>query len=106
MAAAALDSPRLRAVQAQRIASLFRALGDPARVRLVNLLATSPEPLCVCKLTKPLGLAQATVSHHLKVLVEAGLVVREERGKWTYVALDPAACAELGRIVDFEACCT
>ena len=62
-------------------AELFKALGDPARVRIVNLLATSGEPVCACELYEPLGLSQPTVSHHLKKLVDAGLLEREQRGQ-------------------------
>jgi len=72
-------------------AALFAALGNAARVRIVNLLAAGDGPVCLCNLIEPLGLAQATVSQHLKRLVEAGLVLREERGKWSYFSLDAAA---------------
>src|ERR1041385_5698746 len=72
-------------------ATVFAALGNPARVRLVNLLAGSDEPVCLCHLIEPVGLAQATVSGHLKKLVDAGLVVREERGKWSYFLINAAA---------------
>src|SRR5436309_15935357 len=72
-------------------AALFAALGNPARVKIVNLLAAGDGPVCLCNLIEPLGLAQATVSQHLKRLVEAGLVLREERGKWSYFWLDPEA---------------
>ena len=53
---------------------MFKALADPTRVRIVSMLARSPEPVCVCELTPPLGLSQPTVSHHLKKLVQAGLL--------------------------------
>jgi ArsR family transcriptional regulator, arsenate/arsenite/antimonite-responsive transcriptional repressor len=86
-------------------AALFRALGDPARVRIVNVLASSGEPVCVCELVEVLGLAQATVSHHLRKLVDAGLLVREERGKWSFFSIEPAACLRLASLVDFEGCC-
>jgi ArsR family transcriptional regulator len=77
--------------EATATAAVFAALGSPARVRLVNLLASSDEPVCLCNLIGPLGLAQATVSQHLKRLVEAGLVLREERGKWSYFSLRAGA---------------
>jgi ArsR family transcriptional regulator, arsenate/arsenite/antimonite-responsive transcriptional repressor len=64
--------------QAEATARLFKALADPARVKIVNLLATSPEPVCV--ITEPLGLSQPTVSHHLKRLLDVGLPDREQRG--------------------------
>ncbi|MHB8470389.1 MAG: ArsR/SmtB family transcription factor [Gaiellaceae bacterium] len=103
--AAPIGGARLSRAEAGATAALFRALGEPARVSIVNLLATSAVPVCVCDLVEPLGLAQATVSHHLKKLAAAGLVVREERGKWTYVSLDPVGCKRLGDLVDFESCC-
>ena len=71
-----LSAPRLSATEAEATAALFKALGDPARVRLVNLLALSDEPVCVCELIDPLGLSQPTVSHHLKKLTTAGLLRR------------------------------
>ena len=86
--------------EAEATARLFRALGDPARVRIVNLLATSDEPVCVCELVEPLGLTQPTVSHHLKKLTEAGLLAREQRGVWAYYSLDEDALATLGGLVD------
>jgi ArsR family transcriptional regulator, arsenate/arsenite/antimonite-responsive transcriptional repressor len=70
---------------AQRIAGLLKVLAEPARLRLLSLIQAQPEgEACVCHLTTPLGLAQPTVSHHLKVLLEAGLVEREQRGSWAY----------------------
>ena len=71
--------------QAEQIARVFKALGDPTRVRLLSLIAASDTgELCICDLTDPVGLAQPTVSHHMKLLVEAELVTREQRGKWAY----------------------
>lgn len=70
---------------AQELAKVFKALGDPNRVKLLSLIAASASgEMCVCDLTKPVGLSQPTVSHHMKLLVEAGLVTREQRGKWAY----------------------
>jgi ArsR family transcriptional regulator len=69
-------------------------------VRIVNLLATSDEPVCVCELVEPLGLTQPTVSHHLKKLTDAGLLAREQRGVWAYYSLDEDALATLGGLVD------
>jgi ArsR family transcriptional regulator len=88
---APLAAPNLDEGEAAATAALFAALGNPARVKLVNALAAGDGPVCLCDLTEPLGLAQATVSQHLKRLVEAGLVHREERGKWSYFSLDPQA---------------
>ena len=72
---------------ADATAALFRALADPHRVRVVNLLAVSGESVCVCDLTDTLGLSQPTVSFHMKKLVDAGLLEREQRGVWAYYAL-------------------
>jgi ArsR family transcriptional regulator len=93
--------------EASATAALFAALGNPARVRLVNVLASSGEPVCLCNLIEPLGLAQATVSQHLKRLVEAGLVRREERGKWSYFSLDSEAFERVAALADLPkgACC-
>ena len=88
--------------EAEATAALFRTLADPARVRVLNLLATSEEPVCVCNLTEPLGLSQPTVSHHLKKLVDAGLLAREQRGKWAYFSLKPEAVEQLRSIIQFE----
>lgn len=103
--AAALDSRKLSDRDAETIAGLFKAIADPTRVRLVNLLANAGEPRCVCELVDELDLAQATISHHLKVLLGAGLLRREERGKWSFFSLEPEACRRLGTLVDFETCC-
>ena len=97
---APLAAPVLSDEEAAATAALFRALGDPARVRIVNLLATSGEPVCVCHLIEPLGLSQPTVSHHLKKLVDAGLLEREQRGKWAYFSLKPVATARLASLAD------
>jgi ArsR family transcriptional regulator len=69
-------------------------------VRIVNALVTSHEPVCVCYLIEPLGLSQPTVSHHLKKLVDAGLLDREQRGKWAYFTLKPEAAARLAALAD------
>lgn len=97
---APLDESSLSDDEAEAAAQLFKALADPARVRLVNLLATSDGPVCACDLIEPLGLAQPTVSHHLKKLTDAGLLEREQRGKWAYFSLDREAAAELAGLVD------
>ena len=81
---APLAAPVLSDEEAQATAAVFRALGDPARVRIVNVLATRGGEVCVCELTEPLGLTQPTVSHHMKKLRDAGLVEREQRGSWAY----------------------
>jgi ArsR family transcriptional regulator len=102
---APLDAETLSDEEAEATAALFRALGDPARVKLLNLLATTGEACCVCELIEPLGLAQPTVSHHLKRLVDAGLLAREQRGRWAFYSLDEGALERL-RGVTALACCT
>jgi ArsR family transcriptional regulator, arsenate/arsenite/antimonite-responsive transcriptional repressor len=84
---APLGTPSLSDDQAKLTARLFKALADPHRVKIVNLLANRPDPVCVCDFTAPLGLSQPTVSHHLKKLVVAGLLEREQRGTWAYYSL-------------------
>ena len=99
---APLASPVLSDGEAEATAALFRSLGDPARVRIVNLLATSDEPVCICNLTGPLGLSQPTVSHHMKKLLDAGLVDREQRGKWAYFSLKDDALRTLAAVADLK----
>jgi ArsR family transcriptional regulator, arsenate/arsenite/antimonite-responsive transcriptional repressor len=96
---APLSSPVLSADEAEATATLFRALADPARVRLVNILATEGT-VCVCELTEPLGLSQPTVSHHLKKLTDAGLVEREQRGRWAYFSIKHEAMDRLAGLAD------
>jgi ArsR family transcriptional regulator len=75
----------LAAEDAEQLASALKAIADPARLRLLSLIQAQPgHEACVCHLTDPLGLTQPTVSHHLKVLLQAGLVEREQRGSWAY----------------------
>ena len=75
----------LAAREADLLASALKAIADPARLRLLSLIQAQPgHEACVCHLTEPLGLSQPTVSHHLKVLLQAGLVEREQRGSWAY----------------------
>ena len=88
-------APTLSDDEADATARLFRAIGDPARVRILNVLATNTDAVCVCNLIEPLGLSQPTVSHHLKTLTDAGLLDREQRGKWAYFSLKPEASSRL-----------
>jgi ArsR family transcriptional regulator, arsenate/arsenite/antimonite-responsive transcriptional repressor len=82
----------LTADQATGLATLLKALADPTRLRLVSMVAAHDGgEACVCELTEPLGLTQPTISHHLKVLIDAGLLTREKRGVWAYYALVPGA---------------
>lgn len=96
---ASLGAPTLSDDETVATAALFKALADPQRVRIVNLLATGGEPVCVCDLTSALDVSQPTVSHHLKKLVTAGLLDREQRGTWAYYSLNRDAARRLADIV-------
>ena len=101
-----LAAPTISDAEAVATAGIFRALADPHRVRIVNLLATAGEPVCACELIEPLGLAQPTVSHHLKKLTDAGLLEREQRGRWAYFSLKRDAVEKLAAVADLkEVCC-
>jgi ArsR family transcriptional regulator len=91
-------APRLTDEAAEVLASRFRALADPTRVAIVNRLAGAEE-VCVCELVTEFDLSQPTVSHHLKVLREAGLVESRRRGTWAYYRLVPEALAELSATI-------
>ena len=81
---------RLGRVDADELATAFKAIADPGRLRLLSFIAGQPgAEACVCNLVEPLGLAQPTVSHHLKVLTAAGLLARERRGTWMFYRLVP-----------------
>ena len=81
---------------AEGLAHLLKAVADPARLQLLALIRASENgESCVCDLTAPLGLSQPTVSHHLKVLTDAGLLTREKRGTWAWFAVVPERLAEL-----------
>src|SRR5690349_9159454 len=97
-----LDAPLLSEEEAAATARLFKALGDPARVRILNLLATTDEPVCTCELVPALGLSQPTVSHHLKKLTDAGLLAREQRGTWAFYSLDSDAASRLSALADLK----
>ncbi|MEE8457214.1 MAG: metalloregulator ArsR/SmtB family transcription factor [Acidimicrobiia bacterium] len=84
---------------ADTMATRLKALSDPTRLRLFSLIASQAER-CACDLTEPLGVSQPTVSHHLKVLTEAGLLTREQRGKWAYFSVSAGALAELSVFLD------
>jgi ArsR family transcriptional regulator len=99
---APLGTPSLSDADAEATAQLFRALADPHRVKILNLLATSPDPVCVCEFTGPLKLSQPTVSHHLKKLVQAGLLEREQRGTWAYYSLKRDALGGLAAALDLQ----
>lgn len=86
--------------EAATLAAGFKALSDPARLQLISLVAAhADQEACVCDLTEPVGLSQPTVSHHLKLLVEAGILSREQRGKWAYYKLVPATLNALAGLI-------
>ena len=102
--AAACCSPLARAplsaAAAEQLAGVLKALADPARLRLLSLIqAHAGREACVCELTEPLGLSQPTVSHHLRVLLEAGLVSRDKRGVWVYYRAIPTALTALAVVI-------
>jgi ArsR family transcriptional regulator len=91
----------LEAGQADAIAPMFKALGDPVRLRLLSMIASAGGgEVCVCDLTGAFALTGPTISHHLKVLREAGLVDSDRRGTWVYYRLIPAALALLAGLLD------
>lgn len=94
------DGP-LGAAEAADVAVLLKALADPMRLRLLShVAARGCADVCACDLTAELGIAQPTVSHHMKRLVDAGLVTREQRGRWAHYTVVPEAFARLRRILD------
>lgn len=94
------SQPGLGAEDAKRKALVFKALADPNRLRLLSMVkAEASGESCVCDLTEPLGLGQPTVSHHLKILVDAGLLHREKRGTWAYYSLIPGALDDVAGMV-------
>ena len=102
---APLAASTLSDEEANATADLFKALGDPTRVRIVNLIARSGGEVCACELNEPVGLAQPTVSHHLKKLVDAGVLEREQRGKWAFFSLNRDAVEKLAAVADLNGVC-
>jgi ArsR family transcriptional regulator len=89
---APITGAELDAAAAQRLAAVLKALADPTRLRLLSLVAAHRDSEeCICNLTERVGVSQPTVSHHMKVLVDVGLVEREQRGKWAYYRVVPGA---------------
>ena len=82
---------------AERLAKVLKAVADPVRLQLLSLIRSSGEA-CACDLTEPVGLSQPTVSHHLKVLQQAGLIHREQRGQWAWFSADADRLADLGTL--------
>ena len=89
--------------EAAATAALFKALADPTRVRIVNMLAAADDGVCVCDLTPHLGLSQPTVSHHLRKLANAGLLRRRQEGTWAFYSLDRDALSRLEAVATFPA---
>jgi ArsR family transcriptional regulator len=95
-----LSQAALTAEDAEDVAAALKVLADPARLRLLSLIQAQPgDEACVCHLTEPLGLSQPTVSHHLKVLVQAGLLEREQRGRWAYFRVVPGSLTALRELL-------
>ncbi|MET9240923.1 metalloregulator ArsR/SmtB family transcription factor [Nonomuraea sp. NPDC003709] len=90
----------LERAQAEQLAGALKAVADPTRLQLLSMISGSPTgEACVCDLTAPLGLTQPTVSHHLKILVDAGLLSREKRGKWAWFTIVPEKLAVLRGLI-------
>src|SRR3954447_1749751 len=83
-----------------RLVAVFRALGDPTRLDVFRLIAAQPEPLCVCDVVDRFNVSQPTISHHLKVLREAGLITVSRRGVWAYYAVDPTGLETVRSALD------
>ncbi len=95
-----LLTARLTSDELTRIASIFRVLGEPARLQLLNLIAAQPQQeVRACELVETLALSQPTVSHHLKVMYEAGLLTKERRGTWIYYGIVTDRLAELRSVL-------
>ena len=91
----------MSARQAAELARSFTALADPVRLRLLSMLAAAPAgEICVCDFIEPIGKTQGTISHHLKILGEAGLVHGDRRGKWVWYSLDRERLANLRAAID------
>jgi ArsR family transcriptional regulator len=94
----------ISAEQAEQLAGVLKAIAEPTRLRLLSLVAAHEGgEACVCDLTAPVGLSQPTVSHHLKVLVDAGLLHREKRGVWAYYRLVPDRLSQVAAALSIDA---
>lgn len=95
-----LTTQPISAEDAASLARVLKALAEPTRLRLVSMVASHKDAeACVCDLTEPLGLSQGTVSHHLKILVEAGILTRDQRGTWAFYTLVPGALKSLAGLL-------
>ena len=88
--------------QAETLSAVFKALADPTRVRILNMLINADASVCVCDFTPHLGLSQPTVSFHLAKLRKAGLIDREQRGTWAYFSLNREALGRVAHVLDLE----
>ncbi|WFE39344.1 metalloregulator ArsR/SmtB family transcription factor [Micromonospora sp. WMMD998] len=95
-----LTGEPIKRADAERLAGVLKAFADPARLRLISLIQSAPQgEASVSDLTAPLGLSQPTVSHHLRILTEAGLLEREKRGVWAYYRVVPASIAAIADLL-------
>ncbi|MDH6531947.1 ArsR family transcriptional regulator [Aurantimicrobium minutum] len=93
-------SAALTRPQAEQLATLLKAIADPTRLQLVSFIqASNNAEACVCNLTEPLGLSQPTISHHLKVLTEAGVIIREKRGTWAWYSVNQERWQQLAPLL-------
>lgn len=97
-----LVDPGMGAGEAANVAELFKALADPTRVRIVNLLIRNPS-LCVCDVQENFDLSQGTISHHLGILARAGLIQREARGRWSFYRANREALSTLAQVLEVNA---
>jgi len=93
-----LVAESLSEAQAHDMAQMFGALSDPARLRMLSLIAAEAE-VCSCALEEPLGKSQPTISHHTRILAEAGLITGEKRGRWTWWRVVPERLDEVSRLL-------
>ena len=99
----ALGAGPIDVAEAEHLAVRLKALSDPTRLQLLSHVATRGcGDVCACDLTEPLGISQPTVSHHMKKLVEAGLLTREQKGRWAHYSVVPSAFAELRAFLDLS----
>ena len=96
-----LATTPVTAESAERLAPMFKALGDPVRLRMASMIAAQPE-LCVCEITPAFDLSSATISHHLKTLRDAGLVDSERRGTYVYYWIQPDVLQSLSALLSIE----
>lgn len=88
--------------EAEQLAALLKAIADPTRIQLISYInASNNAEACVCNLTEPLALTQPTVSHHLKVLTEVGLIEREKRGTWVWYRVNQDSWRQLSKLFEF-----